>query len=95
MTTVDDIASTLSREISRVVERKLAEAIECHLGRVPSNDEVARHGCCLVGPEWITYKWDDQLLFSYRIRLDGFKHVINVTQCLTDVVSTLHTGDRT
>lgn len=80
MTDLSDIASTVSSQVSKAVERKLVESIERRLGRVPSNEEVARHGRCFVGPEWTTYYWDGELLFRYWVRLDGFKHVIDIVQ---------------
>lgn len=80
MTDLNDTASTVSSYVSKTVERKLVESIERRLGRVPSNKEVELHGRCFVGPVWTTYYWDGELLFRYWVRLDGFKHVIDIVQ---------------
>jgi hypothetical protein len=74
------IANELSRHVAVTVERKLVECIERHIGRVPSNEEVARYGRCFIGPEWTHYRWDGEPLFSYRVRLNGFKYVVDVIQ---------------
>ena len=41
------------------LEAELVKHLELHLGRVPSNEEMAQHGECIIGPDGgRAFQWD-------------------------------------
>ena len=67
------LATKIVTTHNALIERKLVEMVEKHLGRVPSNNEVAAHGMCRI--DWPergsnAYFWDDHLLFAFRTYYD-------------------------
>jgi len=69
---LQELSGIISRAVSRIVEAKFVERIEILLGRVPSDEEVAAHGHRYIHPDKTVYKWDDTVLFEYRVIMDLF-----------------------
>jgi hypothetical protein len=75
---ITDLCTQLAKSVNACVERELVKQVEILLGRVPSNDEVIRHGRRLIqtGNEWITFTWAGELLLAYRIRFTDARCVV-------------------
>jgi len=59
------LANEIMRARMAVIELRLITRIEETEGRVPSNDEVRRHGRIIVSPDGIRhYTWKGQTLFT-------------------------------
>ena len=65
-----DAAGKIARYLQSAIEQNLVAALECYLGRVPSNDEVERHARRLRHPgheEWgWDFLWDNTTLVEVR-----------------------------
>jgi len=68
------VALAWGRRYSQAVETRLVGAVEEHLGRVPSDDEVRRYGHCLISYEGVRhYTWNGVLLFSMAPFMEWIK----------------------
>ncbi len=73
MTSLESISFEIIRQRNRTIERKIVETIERLLGRVPTNDEVARNGkhIVLTHANEEHYLWDGFRLFTIRNHKTG------------------------
>lgn len=70
--TINEIADAISKQYALAVEAQLIEAFEKHLGRVPTNAEVALHAKKFEHSSDLNlteFYWDQTFLFG--IQQDG------------------------
>ena len=65
---VQDVAGNVAEYLKHTVNQHLIAAIECYLGRVPSDDEVSQHAAqrCYPNHGGWDYLWDKTLLVEVR-----------------------------
>ncbi len=70
---IDDLVARFVKERAAIIEQQLVLTIEAHLGRVPSNAEVSKHGRRFLNNTNEEFFWGEHFLFGVEQSTVNFR----------------------